>query len=120
MHTLALESIPLSWQSAAHPSVCVCVCADLRGHAGRGVPATAAGDAGGVGGARALLAGGQGADESCVRTGRDGRQLRQLEDDRDAAILQVSVSRVGVDEVEDWDKVLERVEFLGRFSKYPK
>lgn len=71
---------------------CVFVRSGLRGHAGRGVPDAAAGDVGDAGGAWALLAGGQGADEPCVRTGRDSRQLRQLEDDWDTAILQVSLS----------------------------
>lgn len=63
--------------------------AGLWGHSGRCVPAAEEGDAGKAGGAREVLAGGQSADEPSVHSGGDGRELRQLEDDRDASLLQV-------------------------------
>lgn len=64
--------------------------AGLRGHSGWRVPAAEEGDAGTAGGTREVLAGGQGADGPSMHAGGDGRELRQLEDDRDASLLQVS------------------------------
>lgn len=63
--------------------------AGLRGHSGRRVPAAEERGAGEAGGTREVLAGGQSAAEPSMHSGGDGCELRQLEDARDASLLQV-------------------------------
>lgn len=67
--------------------------AGLWGHFGWRVPAAEERDAGEAGGAREVLAGGQSADEQSMRSGGDSHELCQLEDDRDASLLQVGAER---------------------------